>query len=86
MAGTATPSSSFHRLQRFREASSRIAQEREGQSELLDHRLVGGRGFDAYDRQPEPALLELFALPGIADQLDVLPKVQNDLSYGFAPS
>ena len=57
-----------------------VAQEREGEGELLDHRLVVLWRVHAYPRDSRPPPLELFIHPGVADQLYVIPEVQNDLS------
>ena len=55
----------------FGEVASSIAQERKGETELLDHRHVVGWWVHAYTHDPRPALLELFVLPGVAGQLPV---------------
>jgi hypothetical protein len=43
----------------------------EGQIELVDHRSIATRRVDADGGNPDFALLEIFVIPGEADQLPV---------------
>ena len=49
----------------------RIAEQGEEEIELLHHRSVAARGVYAYGCEPRPAFVELFVIPGVADQLPI---------------
>ena len=68
----------------YGELASQVAEEREAEEKLLNHRLVR-REVYAHACEPHTALIEFFVLPGVADQLYVHPKAQNKLGYGAAP-